>query len=58
MRGTDGMGLQMNPQYLLNDAVVFLLFGVGFYFLGMEKQQQALNGSPVKRKFQKNQKIA
>ena len=35
MRVTDGMGFQMNPLYLFNDAVVFSLFGVGLYFIGI-----------------------
>ena len=37
MRVTDGMGLQMNPFYLFNDALVFSLFGSGLYFIGTRK---------------------
>ena len=38
MRVTDGMGLKMNPQNLINDAVVFSLFGIGLYFIEKRKQ--------------------
>ena len=38
MSVTDGMGLKMNPQYLINDAVVFSLFGIGLYFIEKRKQ--------------------
>ncbi len=37
MRVTGGMGLTMNPQKLLNDAIVFSLFGIGLYFIGKGK---------------------
>ena len=39
MRVTDGMGLKMNPQYLLNDAIAFSLFGIGLNVIGMRKHR-------------------
>jgi len=38
MRRTAGMWLKINPQYLFNNAIVLLVLGVGFYYIGTRKQ--------------------